>query len=84
MWMDEEVISGWAYEKCLKDDRKNFWSLITESEYAYWYCLVVNDRPEVRKNITDSVWSYMYRRDIANRTEIRKNITESGWSLKIL
>jgi len=74
MWMDEKEISKAIYNKCLKDDQEKFWSLITDSEWAYWYCRYVVDRPEVRKHITDSRWAYCYSKDVVDRPEIRKNI----------
>jgi len=51
MWMNEEEISKWAYKKCKDNDQEELWSLITDSEWAYQYCINVKDRPEVLKYI---------------------------------
>jgi len=51
MWMNEEEISKWAFKKCKENDLKKFWSLITDSEWAYYYYIFVKDRPEVLKYI---------------------------------
>jgi len=52
------------------------------SEWAYEYCLLKKDKPEIRKYITDSMWSYYYCKDIKDRSEIRKNITDPYWAFK--
>lgn len=48
------------------EDRKDMWIKITESESASWYCLMVKDRPEVRKYIKDSyiLWKLDCEREI--------------------
>ena len=45
MWIDN--ISKIMYEKCLDNDKKKYWSLITENQYIYYYCLHIKDRPEL-------------------------------------
>ena len=47
---------------------------ITDSQWAYWYCKYVKDRPEIRKYITKSRWAYYYCVDVMDRPEIRKYI----------
>jgi len=73
MWMDERELSEAMYKKCLENDQKEFWPLITDDEWCYYYCMFVKDREEVRKYITDSVWSCYYCLNIKDRPEIRKN-----------
>jgi len=80
MWMDEEEISEAMYRKCVENDKKDFWVLITDAKWAYFYCKNVKDRASVRKYITESQWAYYYCEDIENRAEIRKNITDSSWN----
>ena len=46
------------------------------SEWAYWYCELTKDKPEIRKFITDSQWAYWYCRYVLNRPEVRKYIKE--------
>ena len=53
---------------------------VTDSEWAYDYCLSIKDRSSVRKNITDSEWAYRYCRDVKDRPSVRKNITDSEWA----
>ena len=72
--MDEKEISKAMYNKCFQNDQEKFWSLITDSAWAYWYCRNIKDMPEVRKNITDPEWAYWYCRYVVDRPEIRKNM----------
>jgi len=69
MWMDEEEISKAMYRKCKRNDQEKYWSLITDPQWSYFYCMGVKNRPEVRKNITDPQWSDMYCKYIGDRAE---------------
>ena len=70
MWMDEEEISKAMFDKCKKNDKKEYWQHITNTKWSYWYCLYMKDRPEVRKNITDPEDAFYYCINIADRDEI--------------
>ena len=52
------------------------------SEWAYEYCLLKKDKPEVRKYITNSIIAYHYCRFIKDRPEVRKYITDSQWAYR--
>ena len=60
--MDEEEISEAMYRKCLKDDQEKFWSLITDSEWCFYYCKNIKNRVKVRKLITDPDWVHRYQK----------------------
>jgi len=46
------------------------------SRWAYRYCLLREDKSEMRKLITDSGWAYCYCKDIKDDPEVRKYIKE--------
>ena len=77
--MDEKEISEEMYAKCLTNDKKEFWTLITDSEWAFIYCTKIKNRSEVRKHITDSEWCYCYCINVEDRPDVRKNITDPTW-----
>ena len=82
MWIDKKEQNEWAYNECLrlkkekKKDVDEIWRLITDSEWAYEYCIDVKDREQMWKRITDSYWAYRYCRDMKDRPEVRKYIKE--------
>lgn len=53
---------------------------ITDSQWAYHYCVNVKDRPRVRKNIKNPKWSYHYCISVEDRHEVRKYIKDSMWA----
>ena len=65
-----------AYRYCLNvvEDREEVRNKITESKWAYWYCLNIKDREEIWKRITESNWAYFYCKYIKDREEVRKHI----------
>ena len=71
---DEKEISWWAYNQCLKNDTKQMRRLITDSGWAYCYCINVKDIKEIWKKITDSYYVYRYCKDVKDREEVRKYI----------
>jgi len=50
------------------------------SEWAYYYCRTIKDKPEIRKMITTPQWAYWYCMNIKDRPGVRKLITESRWA----
>ena len=44
------------------------------SEWSYWYCQNIKDRPDIRKHITHSKWAYWYCKDIEDRSEIDRRL----------
>ena len=74
--IDEEEISQWAYEQCLKNDTKQMRRLITYSFWAYCYCRYVKDREEVWRKITESEWAYLYCKHVKDRPEVRRYIKD--------
>jgi len=71
-------------DKCvcrkIKFIRKVKPSEVEDSEWAYYYCHLVKDDPEVRKHITKSVWAYCYCRNVKDDPDVRKHITDSIWA----
>ena len=67
------------YEKCKINDKKKYWENIIISPWAYFYCLYVYNRSEVRKYIIDSEWACWYCVDINDDPEVRKYITNTRW-----
>jgi len=57
-------------------------SKVKDSAWAYWYCLYIKDRRDVRKNIRDSKWAYEYCKYIKDRKEVWKNITDSEYACR--
>ena len=53
---------------------------VKDSEWAYYYCFKVKDKPEVYKNITDFEWACRYCLEIKDRPEVYKNITDPEWA----
>lgn len=51
--LSEKEISRWVYRKCNREWKYDLKSLITDSEWAYKYCLNINNDPKIRKYITD-------------------------------
>lgn len=47
----------------------------TISEWAYYYCLYIENIPEIRKYITDSEYAYNYCINVEDDSEVSKNIT---------
>ena len=75
--MNTKELSKAMYKKCKNgNDNKEYWSLITDPQQAYYYCKYVEDREEVRNTINTSKWAYKYCVYVENRPEIRKNITD--------
>ena len=64
------------YEKCLDNDKKKYWSLITENQYIYYYCLHIKDRPELWKKLSDGFWLFEYCKCIKNRIVLSRKILE--------
>jgi len=50
------------------------------SEWSYWYCQNIKDRPDIRKHITHSKWAYWYCLWINDDPEVRKYIIDSEWA----
>ena len=71
---NEEIVSEYAYNKCLKKDKERYWNLIVDSFWAYMYCRYVKDREEMWKKIVDSYWACWYCENIKDRPEVRKYI----------
>ena len=78
MWITE--ISKIMYEKCMDNDKKEYWSLITNNQWIYWYCKNVNDRPELYNKLTDNKWIYHYCYNIKQRKELTKKLVNSTFS----
>ena len=74
MWINN--ISEIIYRKCLKDDKKEYWSLITDDRYIYYYCKNVKDRPEMWNKIIDNIWIYHYCDFIKDRSKLVDRLTE--------
>ena len=68
MWIDN--ISKIIYEKCLIDDKKEYWSMITDDRYIYLYCLGIKDRPEMYNKITGGYYVSMYCQYVKDRPEL--------------
>ena len=79
MWMSEYEISKAMYYKCQLNDKKEYWSHITNSEWAYMYCKNIRDLPTVRKHIIEPQYAYYYCR-VIDDPEIRNNITNSEYA----
>ena len=72
MWMDEYEISRMMYFKCYIDDKRIYWENITDSQYAYQYCVYIKNRSEVKKYITDSYDIYNYcKNNLIKKKEIK-------------
>ena len=52
-----------------------------KSSWAYFYCINIKDRPEIRKYITDSGHAYLYCMYFKDDTEVAKYITDL-WNVK--
>ncbi len=76
MWINPKEMSEIMYNLCLEEDKEEYWSLITGSIDAYYYCQNIKDRPEIRKHITKSDYAYYYCKNIKDRPEIRKFIKD--------
>jgi len=69
-----------AYYYCFYKDDPEVRKLITDSKWAYLYCLNNKDNPKVRKLITDSKWAYYYCLNKKDDPKVRKYITDSDWA----
>ena len=76
-------ISNEMYEKCLIDDKKEYWENITEDIHLYLYCVFVKDRPEIYNRIKGSYTLYRYCKDLINRPELAEKITDEFYINKI-
>ena len=71
-------ISKIMYDKCKTDDREEYWSLITDEFYIYWYCKYIKDRPELWSRLTDKVWICEYCKNVKYRSELKeKNLVDN-------
>jgi len=53
-----------------------------KSPWAYYYCIEVKDKPEVRQYITVPFWAYEYCYIIKDRPEVYKYITSSLYAYR--
>jgi len=80
MWIYPEEMSEIAYKICLEEDTLEMRSLITTSQWAYYYCQNIKDRSEMRDRITESYWAYAYCKYIKDIPEMRDRVTGSQWA----
>ena len=67
MWINN--ISEIIYRKCLKDDKKEYWSLITDDRYIYEYCDDIGgDNVNLYNRLTDEYYIHCYHEYIQNNT----------------
>ena len=45
-------------------------------DWAYYYCIDIEDDPEIRKYITDPDLAFLYCIHVKDRPEVRKYITD--------
>ena len=68
--LNEEEMSQWAYKECKKgNNTPEIRKLITNSAFAYWYCIYIESTEEMRSKLTEPFWVKRYR-------EARKYINE--------
>jgi len=52
-----------------------------KSQWAYYYCKDIKDKPDIRKYITTSMWAYFYCREVENTPEMSCKITDGYYHM---